>query len=72
MWKKLKGIEPGIYCWVNTNEIDTLQYLDPNHVRSDLVVLPGQEDKSDVLVITTKHGNKITVEAKPEDVLSTD
>jgi len=67
-WKALKGVEPGVTCYVETNEIDTIQHVNPKAFQSESLVLPG-DDRVDMCVICTKSGNKLTVEGTPKEIL---
>lgn len=69
LWKKLTGVEPGVTCWVNILEIDTIQHINPQAFKSEHLLLPNQDDKKDLCVIHTKSGNKLTVEGTPEQIL---
>jgi hypothetical protein len=68
-WIEVKGIETGVTCWVQRDEIDTIQYVNPHELKSDLIIMPGQEDKKDICIIHTKSGNKLTVLGTPDDLL---
>ena len=68
-WKTLKGVETGVTCYVETQEIDTIQHIDPKAVTSQHLLIPGQEDRKDLCVIYTKSGNKLTVEGTPKEIL---
>jgi hypothetical protein len=68
MWKELKGVDAGISCWVDTDQIDTVQYINPRVLQSDLIQIPGLDDKKDTSVITTRSGNKLTVQATPKEI----
>lgn len=70
MWKELTTTEPGVKVWVNTDEIDTMQRVDPSSIKSELLIIPNA-DKEPITVIHTKHGNKAVVKESPEEILKT-
>ena len=69
MMREFKGVEKGITVYLNVNDIDTIQYVNPEKLKSDLIKIPGMDDRIAMCIVTTKSGNKVTVAATPEEIL---
>lgn len=67
-WKMFHTHELGVTVWVDIDEIDMIQHVDPSTVKSESLILPG-EDKDPVSIIYTKSKNKIAVKESPEVIL---
>jgi len=69
-WKQLTSVEPGVTVWIDTNEIDMLQRIDPKSIKSEVLIMPN-EDKEAITIVMTKGKNKAIVKESPEEILKT-
>lgn len=70
MMREFPGIEKGISVWFDVNEIDTIQFINPDSLKSSVIQIPGIDDRVQMCIVTTRSGNKATVACTPDEIFT--